>query len=77
MSVKDAMADLCAYPPCKCLAPDDETFCSEVCAMLGAGLVNRVDASTAIPLKPDDDVVVRCACGHSGCGDSLVSGSVN
>jgi hypothetical protein len=45
--------------------------------MPGAGLVNRVAASTAVTLKADDDVVVRCACGHPGCGDSLVSGSVN
>jgi len=71
------MPELCAYAPCKCFAPDDETFCSEVCAMLGAGLVNRVNTSTAVPLDPDDDVVVRCACGHTGCGDSLVSESVN
>ena len=71
------MSELCAYPPCKCLAPDRESFCSEVCAMLGAGLVGQVRASTAVPLKRDDEVVVRCACGHSGCGDSLVTGAVN
>ena len=71
------MPNLCPYAPCKCMAPDDEIFCSEVCAMLGAGLVNRVAASTAVPLKADDDVVVQCACGHPGCGDSQVSGSVN
>jgi len=71
------MPDLCAYAPCKCFAPDDEIFCSEACAMLGAGLVNRVNTSTAVPLNPDEDVVVRCACGHPGCGDSLVSDSIN
>ena len=71
------MPDLCAYAPCKCMSPDGEMFCSEVCAMLGAGLVNRVATSSAVPLKGDDDGVVRCACGHPGCGDSLVSGSVN
>lgn len=71
------MPELCAYPPCKCLAPDDEGYCGEICAMLGAGLVNRVGASTAVPLKPDQDVVVRCACGHPGCGDSLVSGDIH
>ena len=71
------MPELCAYAPCKCFAPVGEIFCSEVCAMLGAGLVNRVSTSTAVPLSSDDDVVVRCACGHTGCGDSLVSESIN
>ena len=71
------MPELCAYPPCKCVAPDNEMFCGEVCAMLGAGLVTRVRAETAVPLKADDGVVPRCACGHDGCGDSLVSGQVN
>jgi hypothetical protein len=71
------MLDLCAYPPCKCMAPDGEIFCGDICAMLGAGLVNQVRTSSALPLKPDEDVVPRCACGHAGCGDSLVSGEVN
>jgi hypothetical protein len=41
--------------------------------MLDAGLVNRVATSFAVPLKPDQDVVPRCACGHPGCGDSQVA----
>jgi hypothetical protein len=45
LSFLTIMADLCAYPPCKCLAPDDEIFCGEACAMLGAGLVNQVRTS--------------------------------
>jgi hypothetical protein len=71
------MPNLCAYPPCICMVPDNETFCGEVFAMLGAGLVNRVRAETAVPLQADDEVVPRCACGHEGCGDTLVSGQVN
>ena len=71
------MPDLCAYPPCKCLVPDDERFCGETCAMLGAGLVNQVGAITAVPLKSDDEVVPRCACGHPGCGDGLVSAAIH
>jgi hypothetical protein len=71
------MSELCAYRPCKCLIADDELFCSDVCAMLGAELVSRVNVSTAVPLKPDHEVVPRCPCGHDGCGDSLVSGQVN
>jgi hypothetical protein len=71
------MPDLCAYPPCKCMAPDNEMFYGEVCGMLGAGLVTRVRAETAVPLQANGDVVPRCACGHEGCGDSLVSGRVN
>ena len=45
--------------------------------MLGAQLVNRVAVSSAMPLKSHEEVVARCACGHDGCGDSLVSGQVN
>lgn len=45
--------------------------------MLGASLVNRVEVSISLPLEPDDRVVPRCACGHSGCGDSQVSGGIN
>ena len=71
------MPDLCAHIPCKCLISAGEMFCGDICAMLGAGLVNRVKASTAVPLKPDDQVAPRCACGHHGCGDSVVSGTVN
>jgi hypothetical protein len=71
------MPDLCPYPPCKCLVPTGELFCGEICAMLGAGLVNQVATSSAVPLKPDQEVVPRCACGHPGCGDSQVSGDVH
>jgi hypothetical protein len=71
------MAVLCAYPPCKCLASPDEQFCGDICAMLGAKLVNRVAVSQEMPLKADEDVAPRCACGHEGCGDTLVSGRVN
>jgi hypothetical protein len=71
------MAELCAHKPCKCLIPEGEMFCGEVCAMLGASVVNRVGVSTVVPLKSDDEVVSRCPCGHEGCGDSLVSESVN
>ena len=71
------MPELCAYKPCKCLVETEEIFCSEVCAMLGASLVNRVEVSTSLPLEPDERVVARCACGHSGCGDSQVSGRIN
>ena len=71
------MADLCAYPPCKCLTPAGEMFCGDICAMLGASLVNKVAVTAAVPLQPDDEVIARCACGHDGCGDSLVSGQVN
>jgi hypothetical protein len=45
--------------------------------MLGAKLVNRINVSSAVPLKPDDQVVPRCVCGHVGCGDSRVSGQIN
>jgi hypothetical protein len=45
--------------------------------MLGAGLVNQVATSSAVPLKPDQEVVPRCACGHPGCGDSQVSADVH
>jgi len=41
--------------------------------MLGAQLVDRVKTVTALPLRLDDEIVPRCACGHDGCGDSLVS----
>jgi hypothetical protein len=71
------MPDLCAYPPCKCLVAEDDIFCGDVCAMLAGGSVNHVRASTAVPLKSDDAVVPRCACGHEGCGDGLVSQQVN
>jgi len=71
------MPELCAYKPCKCLVEIDEVFCGEVCAMLGASLVNRVEVSTSLPLEPDDQFVARCACGHDGCGDSQVSGQIN
>jgi hypothetical protein len=69
--------ELCAYGPCKCSVDADETFCGDVCAMLGASLVRNVAVSTAVPLKPDDEVLPRCACGHQGCGDSLVSRKIN
>jgi hypothetical protein len=52
-------------------------FCSDVCAMLGATLVNHVAVSSRVPLKPDGSVVPRCACGHDGCGDNLVSGDIH
>jgi hypothetical protein len=45
--------------------------------MLGASLVRNVAVSTAVPLKSDAEVVPRCACGHDGCGDSLVSREIN
>jgi len=68
---------LCGYAPCKCSVEDGELFCGDVCAMLGAGLVNQVAVSSAMRFKPDDQVVPRCACGHDGCGDSLVSGEIH
>ena len=71
------MADLCAYQPCKCRVDASDMFCGEVCAMLGAQTVNRVRVAAEMALRPDDQVVPRCACGHDGCGDSLVSGRVN
>ena len=71
------MAELCAYGPCKCLVADGDIFCGEICAALGARLVNKVDVSSRLPLKPDNQVIPRCACGHAGCGDSHVSGQVN
>lgn len=70
------MSDLCAYSPCKCLVAADDIYCSDICAMLGAQLVSRVKVSSVVPLKPDNGVIPRCACGHDGCGDSLVSGQV-
>ena len=45
--------------------------------MLGAGLINKVLATTAVPLKSDDEIVPRCACGHPGCGDGPVSAEVH
>jgi hypothetical protein len=69
--------DLCAYRPCKCLVGDDEIFCSDFCAMLGAQLVNVVSVSSAVPLKPSHEISPRCACGHEGCGDNLVSEQVH
>jgi hypothetical protein len=73
----DERGPLCAYSPCKCTARAGETFCSDICAMLGAKLVNQVHVSSAVPLTPDDEVVPRCVCGHAGCGDSLRSGWIN
>jgi hypothetical protein len=69
--------ELCAYGPCKCSVEANEMFCGEVCAMLGASLVGDVAVSTAVPLASDDEVVARCACGHDGCGDSLVSREIH
>ncbi len=71
------MPDLCAYRPCRCMVETNEIFCSDVCAMLGAGLVNAVKISSTLPLAPDARVTPRCACAHEGCGDSLISGSIN
>jgi hypothetical protein len=71
------MRELCAYGPCKCLVDGTEIFCGDVCAMLGASLVRNVQVVTAVPLKSDDEVVPRCACGHVGCGDNLVSRKIN
>ena len=71
------MPELCAYGPCKCSVADGEMFCGEICLMLGAHLVRHVDVVSAVPLKDDADVVPRCACGHEGCGDSVVSGRIN
>jgi hypothetical protein len=71
------MSELCAYHPCKCLAPADELFCSDICAMLGARLVNEVHVSSDLPLEPDHEVIPRCACGHDGCGDGAVSGGIH
>lgn len=45
--------------------------------MLGASLVRNVGVSTAVPLKSDEEVVPRCACGHEGCGDRLVSREIH
>ena len=71
------MSELCAYKPCKCLVTGGEMFCGEVCAMLGAQAVNQVKVTTGLPLQPDQLVVPRCACGHTGCGDSQVTNQVN
>lgn len=71
------MPELCAHKPCKCLVAEGEMFCGDVCAMLGAQTINQVRVSTRLPLQPDARVVPRCACGHSGCGDSLVTDGVN
>jgi hypothetical protein len=71
------MADLCAYGPSKCVTPEDERFCSDICAMLGAKLIDRVRVSSDVTMKPDHEVVPRCVCGHVGCGDSLVSGHIS
>jgi hypothetical protein len=71
------MSNLCAYKPCKCVAADDEIFCSDICSMLGAQLVGKVKVSSELPLVADHRIVPRCACGHDGCGDSLVSARVN
>jgi len=57
--------------------PEGEMFCSDICAMLGAALVNQVAVSSPLPLKPDGEIVPRCACGHDGCGDNLVSGEIH
>jgi hypothetical protein len=56
---------------------DDETFCSDICAMLGAKLIDQVRVSSSGTIRLDDEVVPRCVCGHAGCGDSLVSGHIN
>jgi hypothetical protein len=32
---------LCRYPPCKCLVAGAEIFSGDICAMLGAKLVNQ------------------------------------
>ena len=71
------MPELCAYKPCKCFVPADELFCGDVCAMLGANLVNEVRVSSGLPLAPDHQVVPRCACGHEGCGDTAVSDGIH
>ena len=71
------MPDLCAYPPCKCMAEDDDIFCGEVCAMLGGGLVTRVHVETTLAPDERGEMAPRCACGHDGCGDSFVSRQVN
>lgn len=71
------MPELCAYGPCKCIVPDGEMFCGEICVMLGAQLVRNVTVVSAVPLKDEGDIVPRCPCGHDGCGDSLVSGRIN
>ena len=68
---------LCAYAPCQCRVPDGEMFCSDICAMLGAALVNQVAVSSSVPLKPEAEIVPGCACGHDGCGDNLVSGEIH
>jgi hypothetical protein len=36
---------LCRYPPCTCLVAGAEIFCGDICAMLGATLVNQVQVS--------------------------------
>jgi hypothetical protein len=73
----DPTSGLCAHKPCKCVVAQDEIFCGDICAMLGAKLVNQVSVESAVPLKSDDRVVPRCACGHAGCGDSLVNGNIH
>jgi len=72
-----AGVSLCAYAPCKCRVPDGEIFCGDICAMLGAALVNKVTVSSSMPLKPAAEIVPRCACGHDGCGDNLVSDEIH
>ena len=69
-----SMPNLCAISPA---IEDGELFCGEVCAMLGASVVNEAKVSARVPLEPDAPVVPRCACGHTGCGDSQVSGQIN
>jgi hypothetical protein len=76
MSAQETAADLCAYRPCKCRVSEGDMFCGDICAMLGASLVNQVALSSTLPLKPAA-TVPRCACGHDGCGDSLVSGETH
>lgn len=64
------MPERCAHPPCKCLASSDDVYCSDICAMLGGKLVDRVKVSSDVALKPDDQVEVRCPCGHTACAES-------
>ena len=67
------MNQLCTYPPCKCLVPDDDLYCDDVCAMLAGNVVRTVKVSTNVQEDIERDAVPRCACGHPACGDSPVS----
>lgn len=71
------MRELCAYGPCRCVVAEDDMFCDDVCAMLGAGLVNTVRIDVDPLLEEPPATEPRCACGHSGCGETPASAEVH